>query len=120
MGMVLRSDTETGIPSLPVQSSSRASAALTGIHYVQIPKVEFSEAHGMAKIIYHHRIQSGLSYGTKICSYTYQKYIHIHKSGHVGSWAGLVWLFLPNKKKGLQHYQDVIVKSNTAFDNYAV
>lgn len=50
MGMVLSFDTEIGLSILPVQSSSNSTfAALTSIHYVQMPKEKFSEAHSMAK-----------------------------------------------------------------------
>lgn len=60
MEMALSFDTEIGLSILPVQSSSNSTfAALTSIHYVQMPKEKISEAHSMAKIIYHHRIQSG-------------------------------------------------------------
>lgn len=47
--MVLKSEFEIGLSILPVQSSNPAFAALTSIHYVQMPKVEFSEAHSIAK-----------------------------------------------------------------------
>lgn len=49
MGMELRSDTEIGLSILPVRSSNSAFAPLASIHYVQMPRVKFSEAHGIAK-----------------------------------------------------------------------
>lgn len=49
MEMAFSFDTEIGLSVLPVQSSNSTFAALTSIHYVQMPKEKISEAHSMAK-----------------------------------------------------------------------
>lgn len=107
---VLKSETEIALSVLPVHHPNPAFAALTSIHYAQMPKVKFSEAHSIAKSSIFTEYKVAFVRHQNILLHILWEYIHIYKSGHGGSWASLARSLLPKEGKVLQHYQDLIVK----------